>query len=166
LDELMSKKCGSAARPAKVPAGGMSRSSCYDMVSMLEQQLRTARALLDELTQQPTPVAQTSAVVLDYCAKLRAEAVEVVKATEMLQDEVCGPAASMKKQMTAHAEVGALLERIKTFWAELPQTLPNSKRHKALVDKIHVASAAYLKIADAARGVDRKAAARAIAPAG
>ena len=93
------------------------------------------------------------------------EAVEVVKATEMLQGEVCGPADSMRK-MSAHAEVNALLERIKGFWAQLPRTRPDSKSRKALVDKIHVESAAYLKIADAARGVDRKADARADTPLG
>jgi hypothetical protein len=31
-------------------------------------------------------------MVVDYCAELRAEAVEVVKASEMLQSEVCGRA--------------------------------------------------------------------------
>ena len=65
---------------------------CYDLISMLEHQLRTARALLDELRQRSSPVTQTSrSMVVDYCAELRAEAVEVVKASEMLQSEVCGP---------------------------------------------------------------------------
>ena len=162
----MSKKCVSAARPTNVSEDPNGLSSCYDLISMLEHQLRTARALLDELTERSSPVTQTStSVVVDYCAELRAEAVEVVKATEMLQGEVCGPADSMRK-MSAHAEVNALLERIKGFWAQLPRTRPDSKSRKALVDKIHVESAAYLKIADAARGVDRKADARADTPLG
>ena len=69
-------------------------ASCYDLISMLEHQLRTARALLDELRERSSPVTQSSiSMVVDYCAQLRAEAVEVVKASEMLQSEVCGPAA-------------------------------------------------------------------------
>ncbi len=67
-----------------------SRASCYDVISMLEHQLRTARALLDELTDQGSPATHASKlVVADYCKELRAEAVEVVKATAMLHDEVC-----------------------------------------------------------------------------
>jgi uncharacterized pyridoxal phosphate-containing UPF0001 family protein len=67
-------------------------ASCYDLISMLEHQLRTARALLDELRERSSPVTQMSmSMVVDYCAELRAEAIEVVKASEMLQNEVCGP---------------------------------------------------------------------------
>ena len=68
-------------------------ASCYDLISMLEHQLRTARALLDELRERSSQVTQMSMVV-DYCAELRAEAIEVVKAAEMLQNEVCGPVSS------------------------------------------------------------------------
>ena len=103
-------------------------------------------------------------LVVDYCAVLRAEAAEVVKASEMLQGEVCGPADSMRMG-NAHGEVNALLERIKGHWAQLPRRRPDSKPHQALVDKIHVESAAYLKIADAARGAERKADARDDVPA-
>jgi hypothetical protein len=68
-------------------------ASCYDLISMLEHQLRTARALLDELRARSSPITETSmSMVVDYCAELRAEAVEVVKASEMLQSEVCGRA--------------------------------------------------------------------------
>ena len=70
-------------------------ASCYDLISMLEHQLRTARALLDELRERSSPVTQMSmSMVVDYCAELRAEAVEVVKASEMLQNDVCGPVSS------------------------------------------------------------------------
>jgi hypothetical protein len=48
-------------------------ASCYDLISMLEHQLRTARALLDELRERSSQVTQMSMVV-DYCAELRAEA--------------------------------------------------------------------------------------------
>lgn len=59
---------------------------------MLEHQVRTARALLDELRERRSPVTQTSmSLVVDCCAVLRAEAAEVVKASEMLQGEACGP---------------------------------------------------------------------------
>jgi hypothetical protein len=104
-------------------------------------------------------------LVVDYCAELRAEAVDAVKATEMLQSDVCGPASSMSKT-SAQAEVNVLLERLQGFWAQLRRTRPESKPHKALVDRIQMASAAYLKLADAARGVDRKADARADLPVG
>ena len=39
-------------------------------------------------------------------------------------------------------EVNALLARLKGHWAQLPRTRSDSKLHKALVDKIHVGSAA------------------------
>ena len=80
-----------------VPENAKGFASCYDLISMLEHQLRTARALLDELRERPSPVTQTSmSLVVDCCAELRAEAVEVVKASEMLQGEVCGPADSVR----------------------------------------------------------------------
>lgn len=83
----------SICRPTHVPEHAKGLASCYDVISMLEHQLRTARALLDELRERPS--AETSmALVVDYCAELRAEAVEVVKASEMLQGEVCGPPTS------------------------------------------------------------------------
>ena len=158
LDHVKARTCVAAAQPTHVPDNAKGLASCYDVISMLEHQLRTARALLDELRERRSPVTQTSmSLVVDYCAELRAEAVEVVKASEMLQGEVCGPADSMRIG-NAHGEVNALLERIKGHWAQLPRTRPDSKPHKALVDKIHVESAAYLKIADAARGAERKAA--------
>ena len=83
-----------------------------------------------------------------------------MKATVTLQSDVCGPAHSESTTM-AQVEVGALLERIQGFWAQLPSTRPQSKVHKTLLERIELESAAYLKLADAARGVDRKAAARA-----
>jgi hypothetical protein len=161
LDHLMVKKSVSSVRPVYAP-----KASCYDLISMLEHQLRTARMLLGELSESSSGVTQRStSLIVDYCAELRAEAVEVVKATAMLQDEVCGPADSMRK-MNTHAEINALLERITGFWAQLPRTRPDSKAHQALVGKIQVESAAYLKMADAERGVDRKANERATGPAG
>ena len=160
----MPKKCVSAPRPATASEDAKDLSSCYDLISMLEHQLRTARALLDELAQRRSPPSRTStSVVVGRCAELRAEAVEVLIATEMLQDEVCGPANSMST-MHAREDVSAMVERIAGFWAQLPGTRPDSKLHKALLAKINVESAAYLKIADAARGIDRKAAARAEVP--
>jgi hypothetical protein len=102
---------------------------------------------------------------MDYCALLRAEAVEVVKGTSMLQRDVCDPADSMRK-ISAQGEVHALLERIQAFWTKLRRTRPDSKLRQTLLNKIHVDSAKYLKIADAARGVDRRAAARADLPVG
>jgi hypothetical protein len=68
--------------------------------------------------------------------------------------------------MSAHAEVNALLDRMTGFWARLPKCVPDSKLHKELLEKIRVEAAAYLKIADAARGVDRQADARADVPVG
>jgi hypothetical protein len=162
----MAKKCVSTPRSADASDGGMGLASCYDVIATLEHQLRTARALLDALTERRSPETPAPmSVIVDYCAELRAEAVEVVNATETLQSDVCGPAHSMIK-MGEQAEVTALLERIQGFWAQLPGTRPESKAHKALVDRIQTESAAYLKLADAARGVDRKADARADLPAG
>jgi hypothetical protein len=43
---------------------------------------------------------------------------------------------------------------------------PDSKVHKALLEKIQIESAANRKMADAARGVDRKMDARAGVPVG
>ena len=149
----MSKKCVPTARPTDAFDDGKGLASCYDVIATLEHQVRTARALLDELADRPSPETQAStSVVVDYCAELRAEAVEVVKATEMLQHDVCGPAHSMI-QRGEQAEVGALLERIQGLWAQLPGTRRRSRVHKALVQRIEVESAAYLKLADAARGV-------------
>ena len=159
----MSKKCAATSPPHTVPESAT--SSCYDLVSMLEHQLRTARALLDELTQRSVPGTQSTVLVVDYCADLRAEAVEVVSAAEMLQREVCSPAYSLR-EMNAHKEIDALLDRISGLWAQLPGVAPGSKPHAALLEKIHIESAAYLKLADAARGVDRMAESRANAPIG
>lgn len=97
LDHVKAKTCVAAAGPTHVPENAKGLTSCYDLISMLEHQLRTARALLDELRERSSPVTQTSmSLVVDYCAELRAEAVEVVKASEMLQGDVCGPADSMQ----------------------------------------------------------------------
>ena len=85
---LMSEKDEAATTP--IDKSEESRASCFDVISMLEHQLRTARALLDALTDQGSPATQASMVVVaDYCKELRAEAIEVVKATAMLHDEVC-----------------------------------------------------------------------------
>ena len=82
-------------QPINVPEDVKGLASCHDLISMLEQELRTARALLHELTERRLPVTQTAtSSVVGYCAKLRAEAVEVVKATEMLEGAVCDPADS------------------------------------------------------------------------
>lgn len=94
---MKAKTCVAAAGPTHVPEHAKGLTSCYDLISMLEHQLRTARALLDELRERSSPVTQTSmSLVVDYCAELRAEAVEVVKASEMLQGEVCGLADSAR----------------------------------------------------------------------
>jgi hypothetical protein len=64
----------------------------------------------------------------------------------------------------AHAEVNAVLERIRSLWAQLPGSRRGSKLHKALLARIQAETAAYLRITDAARGSDRKAGARAGVP--
>ena len=74
--------------------------------------------------------------------------------------------ASEMRKINAQGEVYALLNRIQAFGTQLTGTRPDSKLRKTLINKIHVDSAAYLKIADAARGVDRKADARADLPVG
>jgi hypothetical protein len=130
---------------------------------MLEHQLRTARALLGELAERTVPVTRSTVLVVDYCAELRTEAVEIVNAAEMLQREVCSPAHS-QQTIDAHEEINAILRRVTGFWAQLAGVPRKSKRHRALSEQIRMESAAYLKIADAARGVDRIAESRADVP--
>jgi hypothetical protein len=159
----MSKKCDSPSQ-TDTSDEEKGRASCHSVIGALEHQLQTARALRDELTGRASPVTERSrSLVVDYCAELRLEAVEVMKATVTLQSDVCGPAHS-ERTMTAQADGDAMLERIRSFWTQLPRTRPQSKVHKALIERIELESAAYLKLADSARGVDRKAAALADLP--
>jgi hypothetical protein len=84
MDHVNARTCVAAARPTHVPENAKGLASCYDVISMLEHQLRTSRALLDALKERPSPVTQTSmSLVVDYCAELRAEAVEVASRTDV-----------------------------------------------------------------------------------
>jgi hypothetical protein len=77
----------SARRVATQDTGGL--TACFDLISTLERELRTANALRDELAQLDAgPNSPTT--VRRFCRQLLDDAVEVVRATALVQDEVCG----------------------------------------------------------------------------
>ena len=65
-------------------------TACFDLISMLERELRTANALRDELAQLDSAGVASPATVRKFCRQLLDDAVEVVRATAVVQDEVCG----------------------------------------------------------------------------
>ena len=65
-------------------------TACFDLISMLERELRTAKALRDELTQLDAVAPTASPAVRRFCRQLLDDAVEVVQATAIVQDELCG----------------------------------------------------------------------------
>jgi len=77
----------SARRVATQDTSGL--TACFDLISTLERELRTANALRDELAQLDAgPNSPTT--VRRFCRQLLDDAVEVVRATALVQDEVCG----------------------------------------------------------------------------
>ena len=65
-------------------------TACFDLISMLERELRTAKALRDELAQLDSAGLASPATVRKFCRQLLDDAVEVVRATATVQDELCG----------------------------------------------------------------------------
>jgi hypothetical protein len=65
-------------------------TACFDLISTLERELRTAKALRDELAQLDSADFASPATVRTFCRQLLDDAVEVVRATAKVQDEVCG----------------------------------------------------------------------------
>lgn len=65
-------------------------TACFDLISMLERELRTAKALRDVLAQLDSAGLASPATVRKFCRQLLDDAVEVVRATANVQDEVCG----------------------------------------------------------------------------
>jgi hypothetical protein len=64
-------------------------TACVDLISMLERELRTAEALRDELSELNETAVASSTTVRRFCRQLLDDAVEVVQATAMVQDELC-----------------------------------------------------------------------------
>ena len=65
-------------------------TACFDLISMLERELRTAKALRDVLAQLDSASLAPPAMVRKFCRQLLDDAVEVVRATAIVQDEVGG----------------------------------------------------------------------------
>ena len=77
-----------ARRVATQDTSGL--TACFDLVSTLERELRTANALRDELAQLDSAGPNSPTTVRRFCRQLLDDAVEVVRATALVQDEVCG----------------------------------------------------------------------------
>jgi hypothetical protein len=70
-------------------------TACFDLIIKLERELKTAHALREELTQlNPAEQQSVTSVVRGHCRQLLDDAVEVVRATATVQDEVCGLASN------------------------------------------------------------------------
>ena len=80
----LAKACGVATQDTS----GL--TACFDLISTLERELRTAKALRDELAQLDSATLASPATVRKFCRQLLDDAVEVVQATATVQDEVCG----------------------------------------------------------------------------
>jgi hypothetical protein len=65
-------------------------TACFDLISTLERELRTANALRDQLAQLDSAGVDSPTTVRTFCRQLLDDAVEVVRATALVQDEVCG----------------------------------------------------------------------------
>jgi hypothetical protein len=65
-------------------------TACVDLISVLERELATAKALRDQLAQLGSSGIDASTAVRGLCRQLLDDAVEVVRATATVQDELCG----------------------------------------------------------------------------
>jgi hypothetical protein len=66
-------------------------TACFDLIIKLERELKTAQALREELTRlNPAEQQPVTSTVRGHCRQLLDDAVEVVRATATVQDEVCG----------------------------------------------------------------------------
>ena len=59
-------------------------------------------------------------------------------------------------EISAHEDVYARLERVKSLLVTLAAMTAKSPEYRAVVDEIHAESVAYLASVDADRGVDRR----------
>jgi hypothetical protein len=83
--------------------GGL--TACCDLITKLERELKTAQALREELTQLDSAQQSVTSTVRGHCRQLLDDAVEVVRATAMVQDEVCGLAFNASSSRSAADQV-------------------------------------------------------------
>jgi hypothetical protein len=77
-----------ARRVATQDTSGL--TACVELISVLERELGTAKALRDQLAQLGSGGVGAPTAVRGFCRQLLDDAVEVVRATATVQDEVCG----------------------------------------------------------------------------